>query len=244
MLKVVHLSTSRYGGAGRAAFRLHEGLKAVSNVSSTFISADNEFNDCNSNYINISSPKHQLHHRIANKCGFPLLQFHKNIKRQAHLRGLPEIYSMPETDFVLENLDIIKDADIINLHWVSNFINYPAFFEAYKNKPIVWTLHDMNPFMGGFHYKNDFINNPSYHFLESLLLKMKKEAVSTVKNLNLIAHSNWLMNEAIKSNVFNTVQRTNIIPNGLDLNKFRPMDKKKAERKLSIKTDLPCFLIK
>lgn len=243
MLKVVHISTSRFGGAGRAAFRLHEGLLTDPTISSTFISADHTINDLDQNYININYPKHQIYHRIANKCGFPILQFHKNIWRLAHLKGSHEIYSMPETDFVLENLDVIEEADIINLHWVSNFINYPAFFRAYKNKPIVWTLHDMNPFMGGFHYKNDFINNPSYHLLENSLLNKKKESINTVRNLNIVAPSKWMMNEAIKSNVFNAAQQTTVIPYGLDLNKFKPIDKIEAKKKISLDTSLPCLLI-
>lgn len=243
MLKVVHLSTSRFGGAGRAAFRLHEGLLASQPIHSTFISADNNTADCDQNYINIRYPKHRLYHRLANKCGFPLLQFHKNMGLKAHLKGSPEIYSMPKTDFVLETLDFLKDADIINLHWISNFINYPAFFQAYKNKPIVWTLHDMNPFMGGFHYHNDFINNPSYHLLENFLVDLKKETIKSVKNLNIVSPSKWLMNEALESNVLSNIKKTTVIPYGLDLNQFKPLDKKEAKKRLLIDTDLPCLLI-
>ncbi|MBC7913687.1 MAG: glycosyltransferase [Pyrinomonadaceae bacterium] len=243
MLNVVHISTSRFGGAGRAAFRLHESMLADPTICSTFISSDNDINDENQYVINIPHPKHQLYERVANKLGLPILHFHKNLWLQARLKGSHEIYSMPKTDFVLENMDIIKDADIINLHWVSNFINYPVFFKAYKNKPIVWTLHDMNPFMGGFHYKNDLINNPSYSTLENSLLKIKKKSVRSVKNLNIVSPSTWLMNEAIESNVFSTSQKTTIIPYGLDLTLFKPMNKKEAKNKLSIDPTIPCLLI-
>ena len=34
---------------------------------------------------------------------------------------------------------------IIHFHWINTFIDVPSFFK-YNKKPVVWTLHDMNPF--------------------------------------------------------------------------------------------------
>ena len=43
-MKVVHLSTQDFGGAGKAAYRLHKGLQAIG-VDSTFIVLDKKSGD-------------------------------------------------------------------------------------------------------------------------------------------------------------------------------------------------------
>jgi hypothetical protein len=58
---------------------------------------------------------------------------------------------MSESPYEYIYLNYTKEADIINLHWVANFIDFQSFFR-YNDKPIVWTLHDANPFTGGCHY--------------------------------------------------------------------------------------------
>ena len=50
----------------------------------------------------------------------------------------------------------LPPCDILQLHWVSTFVDYREFFSRISRKlPIVWTLHDMNPFTGGCHYSGD-----------------------------------------------------------------------------------------
>src|SRR5690606_32821939 len=75
---------------------------------------------------------------------------------QKRLNFLPqgyEGYSIPTTKYNLFSHPAVQRADIIHLHWVSRFLNYSFFKDI--NKPVIWTLHDMNPFLGGFHYLND-----------------------------------------------------------------------------------------
>ena len=37
-----------------------------------------------------------------------------------------------------------------------DYLDYNSFFKSNK-KPVVWTLHDMNPFTGGEHYEETII---------------------------------------------------------------------------------------
>ena len=47
----------------------------------------------------------------------------------------------------------LGDANVYHLHWVAGFLDYSTFFGAFpRDKPLVWTLHDMNQFTGGCHY--------------------------------------------------------------------------------------------
>ena len=44
----------------------------------------------------------------------------------------------------------LPTCDLLNLHWTTGFVDVPSFYPAVATRtPIVWTLHDMNPFTGG-----------------------------------------------------------------------------------------------
>ncbi len=45
------------------------------------------------------------------------------------------------------------DIDIVHLHWINNFLRVEDISKI--NKPIIWSLHDMNPFTGGCHYDEE-----------------------------------------------------------------------------------------
>ena len=52
---------------------------------------------------------------------------------------------------------ILKEADIINLHWINGgFLSLKSLEKLSElNKPVVWTLHDMWAFTGGCHYNSE-----------------------------------------------------------------------------------------
>ena len=52
---------------------------------------------------------------------------------------------------------LVKDADIIHLHWINQgFLSLKDIEELVKlNKPIVWTMHDMWPCTGICHHARD-----------------------------------------------------------------------------------------
>jgi glycosyltransferase involved in cell wall biosynthesis len=242
-VRVVHISTYISGGAGRAAFRLHKALLALPGIQSTFITPSTNIKVRDPNILGIRCKEPNIMHKVANRLGFPILNSQKNFRYLKGLNGNFEMFSMATSDYNLEGLESIIDADVINLHWISNFINYPAFFQTYKNKPVVWTLHDMNPFLGGFHYKNDYNNNPDYRPLENRTYKIKHKALSNIENLSIVTPSKWLMTEAIKSNHFKLGTKFHVIPNGLDLVRFRPIGRATAKSNLKINPDVPCILI-
>jgi hypothetical protein len=66
-----------------------------------------------------------------------------------------EMFTDALSDIQLEQVQEIRDADIINLHWVAGSLDYPNAPLALRGKQIVWTLHDMNPLTGGCHYSGD-----------------------------------------------------------------------------------------
>ena len=49
--------------------------------------------------------------------------------------------------------EAIQGADVIQLHWVGRFLDYPSFFGSLApHQKVFWRLSDMNPLTGGCHY--------------------------------------------------------------------------------------------
>ncbi|WP_237690544.1 glycosyltransferase [Salegentibacter lacus] len=161
-------------------------------------------------------------------------------KRSSNL----EMFSYPESNYDITQSSGYEEADIINLHWVANFLDYSSFFKK-NEKPVVWTLHDMNPFSGGEHYTELFkgIDESGYPIKRILsdfeeqefkaVIERKKEAIKGFKNLTVVAPSQWLANEARKSEVFKG-RPVHCIPYGLDPKIFAPRDKAFSRELLSI----------
>ena len=115
MLKILHISTHKIGGAGNAAYRLHLALNEANVVNSKFLYRSQDSSNIPKEN-SISQGKHLIHHRIANQLGFPILAWHKNRKIINSLQGKFEKISFPENDFEVEKHPWVKEADIIHLH--------------------------------------------------------------------------------------------------------------------------------
>lgn len=237
ILKVVHINTSFRGGAGRAVNRLHEAL-LKNGVNSSFLSLDAS-PDLHSKMIfsefrqpqSISFGYHSFLQSLKSKFLFRMkkyfgIQIEGNNEREIgvfnHIKkDLDcEFSSLPFSVYnVLEN-SLVKEADIIHLHWIAGMVDYESFFRI-NNKPIVWTLHDMNPFQGIFHYKEDELRNVEVSGkLDKKIRELKERVITKRKSaLFIVAPSNWLLNEAKKSKAFAGVQGF-CISNAIDTSVF------------------------
>ncbi len=132
-MKVVHVTTSSKGGAGIAAFRLHEALRELG-VSSAFISL-NKTVDFEGREINdkmLAYRKLTITNRILRRLKsvlFPtevdrLHAVFRDIKDQLNC----EIATLPFSNITLEEHPLIQQADIIHLHWVSDILDYRSVF--------------------------------------------------------------------------------------------------------------------
>lgn len=219
--KVLHITTSIDGGAGIAAARVHEGLLDLGIKSNMLVLSMNQ-RTCRQGHQYIPQKLRGFFNRLYNKL-YKYLGFFKNIYTAKDIKGEFEIFTTPFTHFRPEWLKLVKEADIIHLHWVAMFINYPSFFKAIKGKKIVWTLHDMNPFLGGFHYKGDRDNNPHLIKQENEFVQIKKSSYEN-QNINMIFLNQWMKKESDKEGVFNKFPY-HIIPNCIDFNTFKISEK-------------------
>ena len=150
-MKVVQITTSSSGGAGMAALRLHRALR-LHGVSSAYISKnltiDFDGNTVCDPFFKYHKPS--FFKKIINKLQltfFPAKRQKINTqltKKESFLNY--EIKTVPFSRYKLQKHPLVKQADIVNLHWVGMVLNYESFFAECK-KPIVWifSLNVKNP---------------------------------------------------------------------------------------------------
>lgn len=257
-MKLLLVNTSDVGGAGKACARLHLGL-LNSGVASKLLLANNRNNHIES-YTQESLKDKSLNKKIKNKFSnilreLKIIKPPKKTEQELFLesrkKGL-ELFSYPNSNYDVTESDLYKEADIINLHWVSGFIDYESFFKKNK-KPVIWTLHDMNPFTGGEHYTESYlgIDNAGFPVKRVVtneekeqfkkVLDLKKKALSNVKNLHFVTLCNWMTNELKQSEFFNQFP-IHHIPNGIDSNIFKIRDKNYSRELLNIPLDKKVIL--
>jgi glycosyltransferase involved in cell wall biosynthesis len=224
-MNIVHISTYDNGGAGNAALRLHLGLLEIG-INSTFLCAVKSTNF--NNIVEFSQKKHFLKSTFLrtpfNAVGFPIDKPNQNLKALEQLEGKYEVFTFPDSDADVLSHPAVRTATIINLHWVAKYLDYQSFFSA-VDKPVFWTLHDMNPFQGGFHYHNDVERNKIiFGFLEYKLRKKKESLIQLCKNLKVISPSKWMHTQAKNSEAFKLASHFHI-PYGLNTETFKDFGK-------------------
>jgi glycosyltransferase involved in cell wall biosynthesis len=238
-LKVVHLFTSDAGGAGIAALRLHQGLLAEG-LSSRVICAEGR-NNYDGEYI-APHPIARLS-RVLRKIGLDkdiIQEYRSDVKRAG---GTYESFSMPVSYYRVERHPSVEAADIVHLHSISNYINYPDFFKS-VDKPLVWTLHDMNPLMGGFHYDQDQRrneNNEALMQIEREFLRIKLTSMTSFPAITVCAPSQWLKTESMKSELMGGYEHHHI-SYGLDTNIFKLHQKRLCRELLELPQDKKLLL--
>lgn len=246
-MKILHINTYLSSGAGNAMLRLHNGLLDNGIDSKILTLGDKNKKDIY-NYMD-ASKKGWLKNPIK-KFKLKIDHIRKN-KLLKNKKYTPEIFTLPFSSFNVSIENLIKESDIINLHWIANFIDYKSFFKKIE-KPVVWTLHDMNPFTGGCHYSfdcNKYINNCETCFqlqgisqrnLSELVLKEKYHALKN-QNITTVTLSDWLTHCVKKSFVFSNTKNRHI-PNGLSDKYFHYIEKNQARTKLGLSNDYKYIL--
>jgi glycosyltransferase involved in cell wall biosynthesis len=136
--------------------------------------------------------------------------------------------------------------DIINLHWInSGFVKIESL--AQLGKPIVWTLHDMWAFTGGCHYNQDCqfykkacgscpqLDSQKERDLSRWVWQRKFKAWRDL-DITVVSPSKWLADCARSSPLLQN-NRIEVIPNGIDTNLYRPLNKQFARNVLGLPQD-------
>jgi len=160
------------------------------------------------------------------------------------------LFSYPLLGTNVANLEEIKQADYIYIHWALNgFLNLNGIKKLTRlNKPIIIFLHDMWAITGGCHYsftcekyKSGCYNCQMFETTKKNDLSKKGfdkklKLYSKFKNLYFVAPSKWLY-DCAKQSFLTKDKPVFYIPNLLDTSIFKHFDKSTAKLALNIGVD-------
>lgn len=160
-------------------------------------------------------------------------------------------FSLPYPGFDLSGLPLVQNADVINLHWVSQFQSVESISRLLDTgKPVVWTLHDENPFTGGCHYSGNCLQYMDLcrecPQLEDDRLNVPATVLANKLRhwrgrLIIVTPSRWMADAARKSRVLRECS-IHVIPNSLDTELYRPQSGKLERERLGIPPEATCIL--
>ncbi|MBC99009.1 MAG: hypothetical protein CME63_14800 [Halobacteriovoraceae bacterium] len=221
-ISVCQITTWISGGAGIAASRLNESLNLLNAEVKSKLLTKSKKEDLKDSQASLRS----YHSEILSRIKYMLLS--KNCI--SNNKNNYEFFSYFETGYRPD----FEEFDIIHLHWVSNFIDLKSLIKKYSHKKIVWTLHDLNPFLGGLHYSIDLerISSDLREYEKKLMLE--KHKIIKGKGIHFNFLSKWLYEEALKFAPWLSNEDCSFSVNGMDISSFQVDDREKTLESLGM----------
>lgn len=244
-MRIVQVSRwDKAGGAATAAYRLHESLRKSGRDSILYV-LDKITNDSQVHLF--KQPRDvgsivNLNWRRA-KVFLNLVRYYQTIP------GGYDRFSQPIAKYGKAVVRQLPLGDIINLHWITGFVDHADFFSLVK-KPLVWTLHDMNTFTGGCHYDwgcGKFSNGcggcPQLGSdrdldLSRRMWNRKRSIYRSIdpKTITIVTPNRWLQTLAKQSPLLNRFPMK-VVPYGIDTDLFSPKPVEDFKSGLGIKSE-------
>lgn len=242
-MKILIVNTSdRVGGAAIAANRLMKALKSEGAEVSMLVL----------NRQSASSDVQEIEGKWKKRFTFLFERLVIWVRNHFSRRNLFAV-SIANTGFDITTLSVFREADVIHLHWINQgFLSVDNLRKVLQSgKKVVWTMHDMWAFTGICHYSNDCrkyqtgcdfcpqLLSPSQHDLSSSVFAEKQKAYKTP--FSVVGCSKWIADCARQSQLF-TNQNICSIPNPIDTEVFRPLQKQPLRAKYHLPADKVLFL--
>ena len=239
-MKVVHVNFSaKKGGAGIAAFRLHQAMRKTGMESSMLV-AENTFTSLSDTGV----------HRLNKLAVFKMSIYNKLERLIFKIYGTITYWAIGLWGADISKHPLLLDADLIIIHWVNEgMLSIKGIQKILKlEKPVYWFMHDMWPITGGCHhafdclkYKEKCGNCPLIKRFRmkrdmSYFLHEKKYFLwHNFSNLHVITPSKWL-NECVNQSSIFANKQSYICPNMIDTNIYKPLSKEFARKKFNLPT--------
>jgi len=252
-MKIVLIDSFDYsgGGASRAAYRLHEGLRRVGVDSKLFVCYKGRHDP----EVYAYEPNRAASSRLARRAR----QFCWSQEMKPYTKSIPFAHSFYLDDrspSLADPLKQLPDADLIHVHWVAGFLDFGSFVRWLpKRMPLVWTIHDMSPMTGGCCYDLGCgrfsercgacpqlgSRNPADPTRTAWERKQRHYSFLDPDRVCLVTPSHWMEQQVGRSPLLGRFPRS-VIPNGLDLEVFQPRDRRVARDVLGIPSDAQVLL--
>lgn len=251
-INILQINTNDFhGGAAQVTHLLKNGLNLSGNRS-TMLVANKSLADDQSFLINYDQTIRYWSKLSKKIIGKDLPSFIKFKIRDFFRAGIANDIEFFSND--LENFEEYKKADIIHLHNLhGNYFNLKSLRTIAKEKPIVWTLHDMWAFTGHCSYSYacdkwqseckecpDLSIYPALYWDNTRYLFRKRKKIYDNLRLNIIVPSLWLKQKVEKSILKD--QNINLIYNGINIDELKPYNKILARNELKLPVDKKIIL--
>lgn len=233
----------RVGGACIAGYRQHQALRQAGVDSRMWV----RFKVTNDPTVTVFQPSLRWRPRL-------IRLFRRSLYKYQWHRASPSAYMLdPRSEHGADMLAGMPEADVINIQFGWDFLDYPGFLGALPSHiPVVITMHSMETFTGGCAYTdgctgfwkkcgkcpqlmnagtNDLTRLGWYRRQSSYVSRDKKK-------IHFVANSEWLAGEAIKSSLLKEFPLS-VIHYGVDTDIFRPTDRAAARLSLGIPLESP-----
>ncbi len=204
-MKVVHISTTDYGGAYRAAANISRAMNMCGVSSSVLVREKHSDEDV--------IP-------VCDTFGKLFLSKAKNLFNLLCSRGeiVNDVFG---TD--ITGRPEVQQADVIILHWINSFISYSEVAKLCSmGKPVFWVMHDMWCFTGGCHYDSNccgYIN--SCKDGRHCSIPAAKMSVWSKADITFIGPSRWMTECAMQSSLLK-LHKCITVKNPVDTGVFIP----------------------
>lgn len=235
-LRVLHVCTSdKVGGAARAAHRLCVAQRQAGMDSHMLVLRRSE----PSPFVHAPlSRTAQLTHRLK-------LALSEKIVTRQQTPSNTVMHSLNRYTSGLGQWINSSNFDVVNLHWLgTEMLSIDEIGSICQ--PAVWTMHDMWPFCGAEHY--DDLDHPGRYLkgytaasrpasyqgpdIDASVWRHKQKAWAG-KRFHLVSPSQWLASCARQSSLFGN-QHCTVIPNCVDTDIFKPIDRRIARQILNL----------
>ena len=230
MLSVLHVSaTDNAGGSGRSAYRIHNGLRNLGHRSRMLVS-----------------------YRVTNDPDVGMIWRTQFWRAADYFCGqIMDYFSMQyllyPSSFRLQAHPWFRQSNIIQLYNIhGKFFSHSALPQLSRKLPIVWRLSDMWPMTGHCAYSYEcerwktgcgscplLHDEPSLRSDRTAFLWRRKNSIYERSRIHIVAPSHWIEQLAQQSPLLKRFP-IHWIPNGLDIQVFKPVAKAAAREVLGL----------
>ncbi len=250
-LRIAMITTSDHGGAGLACLRSAQSLRAQGHEVTIYALFPQT---PDATYV-WPLPIHSSHHAHSFQEDDLRHVWRRmavlNRQEESHLVAR-ELFSKAGSVIDATALGaVLAHSDVVHLHWVAGAVDFDDMAGMVRDKPVVWTFHDMNPITGGCHYsegctgyENECRECPLLSEASDLAhraWRRKRDAYAQIKSLDVICPSDWLADCTRRSSLLGD-RPVHVMPNIFPIESFKPTNRIVARQKLGLPLDKKLFV--